>query len=43
MESKLNIDPKMVDSARQHAANIAKDMQEFIDLHRENDSASAGS
>ncbi len=33
MESKLNIDPKMVDSARQHAANIARDMQEFIDLH----------
>ena len=33
MESKLNIDPKMVDSARQHAANIAKDMQEFIDAH----------
>ena len=33
MESKLNIDPKMVDSARQHAANIAKDMQEFIDVH----------
>ena len=33
MKSKLNIDPKMVDSARQHAANIAKDMQEFIDAH----------
>ena len=33
MESKLNIDPKMVDSARNHAANIAKDMQEFIDAH----------
>lgn len=33
MKSKLNIDPKMVDSARNHAANIAKDMQEFIDAH----------
>ena len=33
MKSKLNIDPKMVASARQHAANIAKDMQEFIDAH----------
>ena len=33
MKSKLNIDPKMVDSARQHAANIARDMQEFIDAH----------
>ena len=33
MESKLNIDPKMVDSARTHAAHIARDMQEFIDVH----------
>ncbi|NLD11011.1 MAG: D-lysine 5,6-aminomutase subunit alpha [Clostridiales bacterium] len=33
MKSKLNIDPKMVDSARNHAANIAKNMQEFIDAH----------
>ena len=33
MKSKLNLDPKVVDSARQHAANIARDMQEFIDRH----------
>ena len=33
MKSKLNIDPKVVDSARQHAANIAHDMQEFIERH----------
>ena len=33
MKSKLNIDPKIVDSARQHAANIAHDMQEFIERH----------
>ena len=33
MKSKLNIDPKVVDSARSHAANIAKDMQKFIDVH----------
>ncbi len=33
MKSKLNLDPKVVDSARQHAANIAKDMQAFIDSH----------
>ena len=33
MKSKLNLDQKVVDSARQHAANIAKDMQEFIDRH----------
>ena len=33
MKSKLNIDPKVVDSARQHAANIAHDMQDFIDRH----------
>ena len=30
MKSKLNLDPKVVDSARQHAANIAHDMQDFI-------------
>lgn len=33
MKSKLNLDPKVVDSARAHAANIAHDMQEFIDRH----------
>ena len=33
MKSKLNLDQKVVDSARQHAANIAHDMQEFIDRH----------
>ncbi len=33
MKSKLNLDPKVVDSARQHAANIAHDMQGFIDRH----------
>lgn len=33
MKSKLNLDPKLVDSARAHAANIAKDMQDFIDRH----------
>ena len=33
MKSKLNLDPKVVDSARSHAANIAKDMQDFIDRH----------
>lgn len=33
MKSKLNLDPKVVDSARSHAAKIAKDMQEFIDRH----------
>ena len=33
MKSKLNLDTKVVDSARQHAANIARDMQEFIDRH----------
>ena len=27
MKSKLNIDPKVVDSVRQHAANIAHDMR----------------
>ena len=33
MKSKLNLDSKVVDSARQHAANIAHDMQEFIERH----------
>ncbi|MCQ2547917.1 MAG: lysine 5,6-aminomutase subunit alpha, partial [Clostridia bacterium] len=33
MKSKLNLDQKVVDSARQHAANIAHDMQKFIDEH----------
>lgn len=33
MKSKLNLDLKVVDSARQHAANIAHDMQAFIDRH----------
>ena len=33
MKSKLNLDAKVVDSARQHAANIAHNMQDFIDRH----------
>ena len=33
MKSKLNLDPKVVDSARQHAANVAHDMQKFIERH----------
>ena len=33
MKSKLNLDPKIVDSARAHAANIAHDMQDFIERH----------
>ncbi|MGI6177343.1 MAG: lysine 5,6-aminomutase subunit alpha [Eubacterium sp.] len=33
MKSKLNLDPKLVDSARGHARNIAHDMQDFIDAH----------
>ncbi len=33
MKSKLNLDPKKIDSARSCAANIAKSMQEFIDVH----------
>ena len=33
MKSKLNLDAKVVDSARQHAANIAHSMQDFIDRH----------
>ncbi|MDO4396770.1 MAG: lysine 5,6-aminomutase subunit alpha, partial [Clostridia bacterium] len=33
MKSKLNLDSKIVDSARAHAANIAHDMQSFIDRH----------
>lgn len=31
MKSKLNLDPKVIDSARTAAANIAKSMQDFID------------
>ncbi|MBQ6663202.1 MAG: lysine 5,6-aminomutase subunit alpha [Firmicutes bacterium] len=33
MKSKLNLDPKVVESARNHARNIAHDMQDFIDRH----------
>lgn len=33
MESKLNLNWNVVDSARKHAANIAHDMQKFIDSH----------
>lgn len=33
MESKLNLDQKVVDSARNAAKNIADDVQKFIDLH----------
>ena len=33
MKSKLNLDLKVVESARQHAANIAHDMQDFIEKH----------
>ncbi len=33
MKSKLNLDPKIVESARQAAGRIAKDMQDFIDRH----------
>ena len=33
MKSKLNLDPKVVESARAHARNIAHDMQDFIDRH----------
>lgn len=33
MESKLNLDSKLVDSARGHARRIARDMQDFIDRH----------
>ena len=33
MKSKLNLDFNVVNSARQHAANIAHDMQDFIDRH----------
>ena len=33
MKSKLNLDQKVVDSARNHAKNIAHDMQDFIDRH----------
>lgn len=33
MESKLNLDQKMIDSARNAAASIAEDVQNFIDAH----------
>lgn len=33
MKSKLNLDPKLIDSARSRAARIAASMQTFIDRH----------
>lgn len=33
MKSKLNLDPKIIESARSCAAGIAADMQKFIDRH----------
>lgn len=33
MKSKLNLDPKVIDSARSCAGRIARSMQEFIDRH----------
>ena len=33
MKSKLNLDPKVVESARSCAGRIARNMQEFIDVH----------
>ena len=33
MKSKLNLDPKVIDSARSCAGRIAQSMQEFIDRH----------
>jgi len=33
MDSKLNLDPKTISSARNAAKNIAEDVQEFIDRH----------
>lgn len=33
MKSKLNLDPKVIDSARSSAARIAESMQTFIDRH----------
>ena len=33
MKSKLNLDPNIIDSARNAAANIAEDVQTFIDAH----------
>ncbi len=33
MTSKLNLDPKVIESARTSAAHIAQSMQEFIDKH----------
>lgn len=33
MQSKLNLDPQVIDSARSAAANIAQEVQNFIDQH----------
>ena len=33
MKSKLNLDPQVIDGARNCAARIAESMQEFIDKH----------
>lgn len=33
MKSKLNLDPKLIESARNAAGNIAEDIQSFIDNH----------
>jgi len=33
MQSKLNLDPQIIDSARNAAANIAENVQSFIDKH----------
>ena len=33
MQSKLNLDAKLIESARKSAANIAEDVQKFIDKH----------
>ena len=33
MQSKLNLDPQIIDSARSAAANIAENVQSFIDKH----------
>lgn len=33
MKSKLNLDPKVIESARSCAGRIAKDMQSFIERH----------
>ena len=36
MESKLNLDPRIIDSARSAARNVAEDVQVFIDAHTTN-------